>query len=105
AGQVSPEFLRSQIEVGTRVCATLDEARVDLQRLRATVAGAAARHGLAPVAAAPHPFARGGAQKPTARPRYASLHDDLQGVGRRLAICGLHVHIGVLEDELRIDLL
>jgi carboxylate-amine ligase len=104
-GQVSSEFLRSQIEVGTRVCASLEEARADLRRLRATVAEVAARRGLAPVAAATHPFARWDAQKTTKRDRYASLHQDLQGVGRRLAICGLHVHIGIPDDELRIDLL
>ena len=73
AGQVSPEFLRSQIEVGTRVCASLGEARADLCRLRATVAEVAARHGMAPVAAATHPFARWDAQKTTERRRYADL--------------------------------
>jgi glutamate---cysteine ligase / carboxylate-amine ligase len=105
AGQVGPEFLRSQIEVGTRVCASLAEARADLRRLRGTVAAVAARHGMAPIAAATHPFARWNAQKTTERRRYADLQDDLQGVGRRLAICGLHVHIGIPDDELRIDLL
>ena len=105
AGQVSAEFLRSQIEVGTRVCTSLGEARTELRRLRATVAGVAARRGLAPVASATHPFARWDAQKTTEHDRYASLHRDLQGVGRRLAICGLHVHIGIPDDELRIDLL
>jgi glutamate---cysteine ligase / carboxylate-amine ligase len=105
AGQVGPEFLRSQIEVGTRVCASLGEARADLRHLRATVAAVAARHGMAPIAAATHPFARWDAQKTTERRRYADLQDDLQGVGRRLAICGLHVHIGIPDDELRIDLL
>ena len=105
AGQVSPEFLRSQIEVGTRVCSSLAEARADLCQLRATVAEVAARHGMAPIAAATHPFARWDAQKTTDRRRYADLHDDLQGVGRRLAICGLHVHIGLPDNELRIDLL
>jgi carboxylate-amine ligase len=103
--QVSPEFLRSQIEIGSRVCATLDEARADLRRLRGTIASAAARHGMAPIAAATHPFARWDAQKTTERGRYRSLEADLQGVGRRLAICGLHVHIGIPDDELRIDLL
>ena len=105
AGQVSPEFLRSQIEVGTRVCSSLAEARADLCQLRATVAEVAARHGMAPIAAATHPFARWDAQKTTDRRRYADLHDDLQGVGRRLAICGLHVHIGIPDNELRIDLM
>jgi carboxylate-amine ligase len=105
AGQVSPEFLRSQIEIGTRVCTSLGEARTELRRLRRTVAAVAARHGMAPVAAATHPFARWDAQKTTERRRYADLRDDLQGVVRRLAICGLHVHVGIPDDELRIDLL
>ncbi|MFK5037166.1 glutamate-cysteine ligase family protein, partial [Klebsiella pneumoniae] len=51
-GQVMPEFLQSQIEVGTRVCTTFAEAREDLRRLRATVIEVAADHGLAPIAAA-----------------------------------------------------
>ena len=105
AGQVSPEFLRSQIEIGTRVCASLAEARADLRRLRSTVAEIAGLHGMAPIAAATHPFARWDTQRTTGRRRYADLHDDLQGVGRRLAICGLHVHIGIPDDELRIDLM
>jgi glutamate---cysteine ligase / carboxylate-amine ligase len=103
--QVSPEFLRSQIEIGTRVCASLDEARADLRRLRGTIASVAEGHGMAPVAAATHPFARWEAQKTTERVRYRSLESDLQGVGRRLAICGMHVHIGIPDDELRIDLM
>jgi glutamate---cysteine ligase / carboxylate-amine ligase len=103
--QVSPEFLRSQIEIGTRVCASLADARTDLRRLRGTIAAVAARHGMAPIAAATHPFARWEAQKTTERVRYQSLESDLQGVGRRLAICGMHVHIGIPDDELRIDLL
>ena len=103
--QVSPEFLRSQIEIGTRVCASLEEARADLRRLRGTIASVAARHGMVPIAAATHPFARWEAQKTTERVRYQSLESDLQGVGRRLAICGMHVHIGIPDDELRIDLL
>jgi glutamate---cysteine ligase / carboxylate-amine ligase len=103
--QVSPEFLRSQIEIGTRVCASLWEARADLRRLRGTIASVAAGYGMAPVAAATHPLARWEAQKTTERVRYRSLESDLQGVGRRLAICGMHVHIGIPDDELRIDLL
>jgi carboxylate-amine ligase len=103
--QVSPEFLRSQIEIGTRVCFGLNEARAELRRLRGAIAAVTAQHGMAPIAAATHPFARWEAQKTTERARYQSLESDLQGVGRRLAICGLHVHVGIPDDELRIDLL
>jgi carboxylate-amine ligase len=104
-GRVSPEFLRCQIEVGTRVCSSLSEARADLAHLRATVAEVAAGHGLAPIAAATHPFASWTAQKPTERERYLTLARDMQAPARRLIICGLHVHVGLEDPQLRIDLL
>ena len=56
-GQVSPEFLRSQIEVETRVCDSIADARADLAHLRRTVSDVAGRHGFAPIAVATHPFA------------------------------------------------
>jgi len=51
-GQVSPEFLQAQIEVETRVCGSIAEARADLSHLRTTVAEVANQHGLAPIASA-----------------------------------------------------
>jgi carboxylate-amine ligase len=104
-GQVEREFLRSQIEVGTRVHADPRAAGAELAALRETVAGLAAGHGLAPVAASTHPFARWGAQQPTERARYQAIARDLAGVGRRLVFCGMHVHVGIGDDELRIDLM
>ena len=53
--QVSPEFLTCQIEIGSRVCRSVAEAREDLRRLRSTVARHAADHNLAPIAASCHP--------------------------------------------------
>ncbi len=103
--QVSPEFLRSQIEVGTRPCRTLGEARDDLRRLRAGIVSSAAHHGLAPIAASTHPFARAGQAPHTDRERYHTLARDLAGVGQRLLISGMHVHIGIEDDEQRIDLM
>ena len=55
--QVSPEFLQCQIEVGTRVCKSVADARDDLGRLRQTISNYAAKHNLAPIAASTHPFA------------------------------------------------
>lgn len=103
--QVSPEFLRSQIEIGTRPCATFAEVRAELVRLRSGIVTAADRHGLAPLAASTHPFQRTSAPIHTDRPRYQRLAEDLAGVGRRLVVCGMHVHIGIGDDELRVDLM
>jgi carboxylate-amine ligase len=103
-GQVAREFLKSQIEVGTAVHATPREAGLELAALRATVARLAGEHGLAPLAVSTHPFARWSTQQPTERERYQAIAKDLAGVGRRLVICGMHVHVGIEDDELRIDL-
>jgi len=103
--QVSPEMLRSQIEVGTRVCADLAEAGESLRLLRRTVIDVAESHGLAPIAASTHPFARWTQQKPTERARYTSLYREMQSAARRLLVCGMHVHVGIDDDELRIDLM
>ena len=104
-GQVTPEFLQCQIEVGTRVCATIGEARSDLARLRGTVSAVARSHGLRLIAASTHPFATWGEQKRTEKERYQTIERDLQEVVRRLVICGMHVHTGVEDDDLRIDLM
>ncbi len=103
--QVTSELLRSQIEVGTKVCRNVREAREDLTRLRRCVVEVADRHGLAPVAASTHPFSRWSEQKHTQKDRYEALTAEMQGAARRLLICGMHVHVGVGDDNLRIDLM
>ena len=54
--QVAPEFLKCQIEIGTKVCRNIAQARNDLKRLRSCVSRHAAAHNLAPIAASCHPF-------------------------------------------------
>ena len=103
--QVRPELMRAQIEVGTRPCDTVQEARADLARLRSTVAEVAERHGLALIAASTHPFARWERQQTVDKERYQMLTRDLQAVARRLLTCGMHVHVGVSDDDLRIDVM
>ena len=103
--QVGPEFLTSQIEIGTSVCSNVAELRDELIRLRRAVIRLADNEGLAPIAASTHPFATWQTQHTTQRDRYVALAQDLQGVGRRLVICGMHVHVGIEDDALRIDIL
>ncbi len=104
-GQVTPEFFQSQIEVGTHVCHTLDEARRDLSRLRKSISYVAERHGLAIIAASTHPNATWGTQKHTRKERYDILKKTMQLVARRMVISGMHVHVGIEDDDLRIDMM
>ncbi len=103
--QVSSELLRSQIEIGTKVCNNIQEAREDLARLRKVIVDVSANHNIAPIAASTHPFSRWQDQKQTQKDRYESLTLEMQGAARRLVICGMHVHVGIEDNELRIDLM
>ncbi|MDJ0925306.1 MAG: carboxylate-amine ligase [Acidimicrobiia bacterium] len=104
-GQVSPEFLRSQIEIGTKVCTSVHEVRDELKYLRRTVADVCNEYGLAPIAASTHPSADWYQQRHTDKPRYNILAKALGGVIRRLLICGMHVHVGIEDPDTRIDLM
>ncbi len=104
-GQVTPEFMRSQIEVGTRVCKSIREARADLARLRAAIATCSARYGYAPIAASTHPFAEWDRQRHTDKERYNVIVADLQMIARRMLISGMHVHVGIEDEDLRIDIM
>ncbi|MCP5364281.1 MAG: carboxylate-amine ligase [Hyphomicrobiales bacterium] len=104
-GLVQPEFLTSQIEVATGVCISAAQAKQELADLRRTVAEVARGYGLAPIAASSHPFSEWRAQRHTDKERYNMLARDMQSVARRLLICGMHVHVGIDDDELRIGLM
>lgn len=103
--QVSPEFYRSQLEVGTRVCETVGAARDHLAELRCAVNDVVAKHGMAIIAASSHPFSAWLEQKHTPTERYTELAHALQSAVRRLVVGGMHVHVGLDDDELRIDLM
>jgi len=103
--KVSPEFLQCQIEVGTGVCKTVAEARQDLTHLRRTIKAACTAHGVEPVAVSTHPFAKWHQQHLTDKERYRTLEKDLGGVARRMLICGMHVHVGIEDEDMRIDLM
>ncbi len=103
--QVTSEFLRSQIEIGTKVCNNIQEVREDLSSLRRNIIEVCNNHGLAPIAASTHPFSSWTDQKHTEKDRYDQLTHEMQGAARRLVICGMHVHVGIEDKELRIDLM
>lgn len=103
--QVGPEFLKAQIEVGTKVSKTLGECRDDLARLRRDLSDVVSRYDAAIIASSTHPFAQWWDQQTTDDARYEQLATDFQQVARRLVICGMHVHVGIDDPDLRIDLM
>ena len=103
--QIKPEFLRSQIEVGSKICHSMEEAREDLVRLRRTVSGVAEAHGMAIAAASTHPFSSWMDQQVTTAERYAKHQAALAEVARRMLIFGMHVHVGIADKELLIDVM
>lgn len=103
--QVKPEFLQSQIETGSQVCRNVREARQEVTRLRQIVCDIADKNGRKIVAAGTHPFSRWEDQIVTDRDRYKGLEKDFQMIANRLLIFGMHVHIGIPDPDLRIDIM
>ncbi len=103
--QVKPEFLQSQIETGSQVCRNIKEARQEITRLRSMVYDIAAKNGRKIVAAGTHPFSRWQDQMVTDKDRYKGLQDDMKMVAQRLLIFGMHVHVGIPDPDLRIDIM
>jgi glutamate---cysteine ligase / carboxylate-amine ligase len=84
------------------VCTRAADARDHLAHLRNEVGGIARRHGLALIAASTHPFTRWRTQRHTDKQRYKAIADDLKGVGRRMVVGGMHVHVGIDDNDQRI---
>lgn len=105
ADHVSPELMRAQIEVATPVCRSVAEVRSELKKLREVITEVSAKFGYAPIAVSTHPFARWMEQKQTEKARYSALTAEMQATARRLLICGMHVHVGIEDPEMRIDLM
>ncbi len=103
--QVRPEFLQSQVEAGTRICHDVREARREIIRMRRSIWEMAEREGLWVAAAGTHPFSLWERQGVSPCGSYPELALFLQDVGRRLLIFGLHIHIGIEDRELLIEVM
>jgi glutamate---cysteine ligase / carboxylate-amine ligase len=103
--RVAREFLQPQVELITSPHRSTAEARDELYHLRRTVAEIAARHGLATLAAGTHPTGAWREVEQTPKERYDAVMDDLQMIGQRDLLCGMHVHVEVSEDIDRVNVM
>jgi carboxylate-amine ligase len=99
------EFLQAQIEVGTNVHSNMADAREELRFLRREVGDVAHQFGMTILASGTHPTADWRAVVTAPKPRYVEMMDDLQMVGNRDMLCGMHVHVRIPESERRVDVM
>jgi len=103
--RVKREMMQSVVEVGTKICADISEARAEILQLRGTLAALLRPAGLRLVSAGTHPFSHWQEQQVTENERYKVLEEELQDVIRELLIFGLHVHVGIPDRESRIEVM
>src|SRR6201990_2285578 len=103
--RVKADMHTSVVEVGTRVCRNIDEAREAIYELRREMIKLAREHNLELVAGATHPFADWRTQEIYPDPRYHQVVKDLHLVARANLIFGLHVHVGIEDREAAIRIM
>ena len=101
--RLTSEMLQCQIEVTTSPCKSIGEARQELAQLRSALAEQAGRHGLGIMAASTHPIALWREQKQTPKERYSKVMSDIQMLGLRDMLCGMHVHVELPDPERRVE--
>ena len=103
--RVKAEVHQSVVEVGTSVCATIKDAKEEVKKLRRDMIRLAKENGLRLASAATHPFADWRVQEIYPDERYKNIVEDMQLVARANLIFGLHVHIGIEDREIAIQLM
>lgn len=103
--QIKPELHQSMIEVGTNICANIEEAKDEILRLRGTISYIAKEHGLGIAASGSHPFSDWSKQSITEKERYNEIIEEMQDIARSILIFGLHVHIGIEDRETAVQLM
>ncbi|NJM98018.1 MAG: carboxylate-amine ligase [Phormidesmis sp. RL_2_1] len=99
------ELFRCEVEIATNVCETLEDVRQALTAARRAVINAARATGSEIAAAGTHPFSRWEEQQITPKERYYALHSDLGRIIRELIILGCHVHVGIDDKEMAVQVM
>lgn len=99
------ELQRWQIEAVSSVCETLSDVRAQLVHMRRSIIVAAEQNGALVAAAGLHPFSRWEVQRFTPIDRYQQLVKDYQLLAREQLISGCHVHIGLSDRDMAIQVL
>ncbi|QRM28581.1 carboxylate-amine ligase [Microvirga sp. VF16] len=105
SGDIQPEMLEPQIEIASKPAVEFSDARAQLAELRSSVGAVARDYDLSIMASGTHPLAVWSRVRPTAQPRYGKVMHDLQMLGSRNVLCGMHVHVEVPDLDMRVDIM
>jgi carboxylate-amine ligase len=103
--QIKRELHQSIVEVGTKICADVQELDDEICRIRRELSASAESVGLRVAAAGTHPFSSWKDQVISPGARYESIVEELQQLARSLLIFGLHIHVAVPDRASTIELL
>ncbi len=97
--RIKPEFIRSMVEINTAICSDVSEVEKDLNASYKWLEETAHGMDASLFAVSLHPFSGYRDQQLSDHPRYKKIMNELQLIGRRFITQGLHVHIGVSDEE------
>jgi len=100
--RIRQELMTSVLEAATGVHERAADAVAELREIRARLTAAAGQHGALLASAGTHPFSRWEHQEITDTPRYQGVVEKLRWVAERVAIFGLHIHVGMPEPDLAV---
>jgi carboxylate-amine ligase len=103
--QIKPEMHQSVVELGTKICQSIVDARAHVIELRTKLAELAARSGLKIASVGTHPFSHWRDQLITQGERYQEIVKDMQQLARANLIFGLHVHVGIPDRHSAIQVM
>jgi carboxylate-amine ligase len=96
---IKPEIFCSMVEVATGVCADISQVRRDLDATIAQLRAACRDLGVVVAGGGAHPFSRYRDRVPYPGERYRSVLEREQWIARRLAIFGVHIHLGMRDGD------
>ena len=103
--RVKPEMHQSVIEIGSGICKNIQEVRLDVGEMRTEIIRLSKKNGMRVASAGTHPFSNWADQKIFPDPRYDSVVQEMQLLARANLIFGLHVHVGIKDRALAIQIM
>lgn len=100
---IHKELLKSMIEIVTPICTSVDEAVKFISSSARQISKIGSKHNFCCAALPLHPFEENQDNEIYEDPRYKEFEEEFQIIIRNFLISGLHIHIGVEDQQKAIN--